>query len=77
MPLPAYEAKSVPQPAAVTSFGQIIDPKAALRNCEVGKSFVVDAESHRQRLIGFAHRLKIKIRTKRNGSGRFDIWRTE
>lgn len=57
--------------------GEIIDPKAALRNCEVGKSFIVDTQDHRQRMIGFAERLGIKIRTQRNQSGRYDIWRTE
>jgi hypothetical protein len=73
--LPAFEAKPIPPESPVTSFGSVIDPKAALRNCEVGKSFVVDTDAQRQRMIGFAKRLKIKIKTKRNGD-RFDIWRT-
>lgn len=60
----------------ITSFGLTIDPKAALRNCEVGKSFVVDNNDHRQRIIGYAARLGIKIKTKRNGAGRYDVWRT-
>lgn len=72
--IPAYATKPTPQPAAVTSFGDVIDPKAALRNCEVGKSFVVDTEAMRQRMIGFAKRLGISIRTRRN-EGRFDVWR--
>jgi hypothetical protein len=75
--LPAFEAKPVPPEAPVTSFGEVIDPKAALRNCEVGKSFVVDTDAQRQRMIGFAKRLGISIKTKRTLDGRFDIWRTE
>jgi hypothetical protein len=74
-PLPPYEAKPEPKEAPVTSFGSVIDPKGALRNCEVGKSFVVDTNEMRQRMIGFAKRLGVSIKTRRNGT-RYDVWRT-
>lgn len=74
--LPPYEAKPEPKEAPVTSFGLVIDPKAALRNCAVGKSFVVDTHDMRQRMIGFAKRLGIKIKTRRTLDQRFDVWRT-
>lgn len=61
----------------ITSFGIAIDPSGALRNCEVGKSFVVDTNEHRQRIIGYAARLKIKIKTRRTLDGRYDVWRVE
>ena len=75
--LPAYETKPEPKLSPITSFGDAIDPKSSLRNCEIGRSFVVDTNEHRQRIIGFAARLGIKIKTKRNASGRYDVWRTE
>jgi hypothetical protein len=75
--LPAYAAKPIPPEAPITSFGEVIDAKAALRNCEVGKAFTVDTNDHRQRIIGFAARLGIKIKTKRTLDGRYDVWRIE
>lgn len=74
--LPAFESKPIPA-VPITSFGNVIDPVAALQKCDVGKSFVVDTNDHRQRIIGYAARLNIKIKTKRNSDGRYDIWRVE
>lgn len=77
MTLPAYETKPVPPLLPITSYGEIIDPCAALRNCKVGKCFVVDTEKFRYRMSGYARRLGIKVKTKRNESGRYDVWRIE
>jgi len=74
--LPAFESKPIAI-VPITSFGNPIDPVASLKNCPVGRSFVVDTNEMRQRIIGFATRLDIKIKTKRSESGRYDVWRLE
>jgi len=65
----------MPDAAPITSFGEIINAREAIRNCQPGFSFTVDTGNHRQRIIGFAHRLGIEVRTKKNDAGRYDIWR--
>lgn len=74
-PLPAYSAKPIPDETPITSYGSVIDAKQSLLNCGDGMSFVVDTASMRQRMIGFAERMGYKIKTRKNGTGRFDIWR--
>lgn len=73
--LPTYEEKPIPTRVPITSFGEIIDPRLALTQCKSGFSFVVDTHKFRQRVIGYARRLGIEVRTAKNGTGRFDIWR--
>ena len=73
--LPAYSNKPMPIRVPITSFGEIIDPRLALTQCKSGFSFVVDTHKFRQRVIGYARRLGIEVKTAKNGTGRFDIWR--
>ena len=82
--LPTYENKSEPNDRRpVLSYGEEIDPIMALRNCEIGKSFVVDREWDRKRMFNVARQLGFKIRTRKEVAGwetpkaamRFRIWR--
>lgn len=80
--LPTYE--NTPEPndrQPVLSFGEEIDPVMALRNCEIGKSFIVDREWDRNRLFNVARQLGFKIRTKKEIYGvepwefKIRVWR--
>ena len=73
--LPAYENKPIPDGCPITSYGEIINAKEAVKNCKAGYSFTVDTHNFRQRVIGFARRAGIEVKTKKNDSGRYDIWR--
>lgn len=75
--LPTFESSPLPVRHRITSYGTIIDATHALRVCEVGKSFVVDKQSHCKRIQGIARRLKISITTKKVDEGRYQIWRTK
>src|SRR5690349_6984532 len=62
--LPTYENRPEPNTRRpVLSYGEEIDPSMALRNCAIGKSFVVDREWDRNRLFNVARQLGMKIRT--------------
>lgn len=74
--LPTYELKpEPPEHKPVISFGIKVDPVASLRNCEVGKCFIVDRDADRKRLLIFARRMSITIRTAKTSDGRYEIWR--
>jgi hypothetical protein len=74
---PHYEAKPVPAKKSVLSGGFPYDPKVSLRQCPVGKSFSVDTAQCRRRIMDAAYVLKIKVRTKKNSVGGYDVWRLE
>lgn len=63
------------------SYGEEVDPVQALRNCEVGKSFMVDREWDRNRLFNVARQLGFKIRTRKENVGllvpkyKIRVWR--
>lgn len=65
--LPTYETKPEPTEhrTPVLSYGLPIDPVMALRNCEVGKSFVVDREWDRKRMFNVARQLGFKVKTRK------------
>ena len=67
----------MPVRVPITSFGEIIDPRLALTQCKIGFSFVVDTHQFRQRVIGYARRIGIVVRTAKSSTGRFNIWRVE
>jgi hypothetical protein len=72
---PVYEVKEPPKLRPVFSYGAEYDPKVCLRNCPIGKSFVVDTAVCRRRVIDAAYSLEIKVKTKKNKKGRYDCWR--
>lgn len=73
--MPIFEKKPLPNESPITSYGEIIDAKEALQRCGQEMSFTVDTASMRQRIMGFASRLGIEVRTRKKDAGRYDIWR--
>lgn len=80
--LPTYDSIEEPNDRRpVLSFGEEIDPVMALRNCAIGKSFIVDREWDRNRLFNVARQLGFKIRTKKEIYGieswefKIRVWR--
>lgn len=75
--LPAFQDHPIPTGVPITSFGTVIDAKSALRKCEIGKSFIVDKEMHRRRVVGFARRMGFEVKTRVTTDQRYEIWRTK
>lgn len=73
--VPTYETRpEPPKREPVLSYGIEVDPVLSLRNCEIGKSFVVDREIDRSRMFEAARHLGFKIRTVKEDD-RIRVWR--
>lgn len=64
-----------PRVPAVTQHGQGISPTKVLRDLEPNQSFIVDNKRSRDGVVSAAHRMDIKIRSRKEPDGTYRIWR--
>lgn len=76
--LPAIDnGVPLPERGTVLSYGNRVPLVDTLRKLQAGQSFVVDTVKARIATLDTAHRLGIKVTTKRQEDGRYRIWRKE
>ena len=76
MPVRVHTTKNLKPLGSTKSDGKLISPTKELRALRDGEYFVVDDEKSRRHIINAAHRLNIKITTRKCATG-YEVHRLE